>query len=103
MNNEANYEVVANGNTLPNALGVENIHIWTDSQVFVGHMEHIPRGTDAYTPRPGLGVGGLGSSCAKQSLPGQRHLRDGSGGESLGGKRGKDHPSPSNHLGEHEG
>ncbi|GAA0153367.1 hypothetical protein LIER_11621 [Lithospermum erythrorhizon] len=35
--------------------------------------------TDVYTPRPGLGVGGLGSSCAEQILPERRHKRGGSG------------------------
>ncbi|GAA0163437.1 hypothetical protein LIER_39598 [Lithospermum erythrorhizon] len=61
------------------------------------------RGTDAYTPRPGLRVWGLASCCAEKSPPGQRHRRGGSGEGSPDDRRGIDHPSPSGHRGEHEG
>ncbi|GAA0155642.1 hypothetical protein LIER_13328 [Lithospermum erythrorhizon] len=38
-NNEAEYEALANGLPLANALGVEHIHIQTDSQLLVGHVK----------------------------------------------------------------
>ncbi|GAA0150311.1 hypothetical protein LIER_09278 [Lithospermum erythrorhizon] len=38
-NNKAEYEALANGLTLENALGAELIHIRTDSQLLVGHVK----------------------------------------------------------------